>query len=113
MKRRLLLFTFGLASLTFAGCLEDNITTGSQEIDGLSNPETLTFNSEEVATLSQTLDVPTTITIASITVPQHLIQQSVQSLVTQTSSEARKALLGRLLCYATQLSATGETSCSS
>ncbi|MFT5999635.1 MAG: cytochrome c peroxidase [Neolewinella sp.] len=113
MKRLLLLFTFALASLTFSGCLEDNITTGSQEIDGLSNPETLTFNSEEVATLSQTLDVPTNITIASITVPQHLSQQSGQSLVTQTSSEARKALLGRVLFYDTQLSATGETSCAS
>jgi len=113
MKRLIPLFALAMASLTFSGCLEDNITTGSQEIDGLSSPEELTFNNEEVATLSQTLDIPTNITIASINVPQHLSQQTGLGRVTQTSSEARKALLGRVLFYDTQLSVTGETSCAS
>jgi cytochrome c peroxidase len=113
MQRILPLFILALASITFTGCLEDNTTTGSQEIDGLSSPENLSFNSQEAATLGQTLDIPTTISIASITVPQHLTQRSGQSQVNQTSSEARKALLGRVLFYDTQLSATGETSCAS
>lgn len=113
MKRLLPLFALALASFTFSGCLEDNITTGSQEIDGLSDPQSLSFNSEEVATLSQMLDIPTNISMASVTVPLHLSQRTGQGRVTQTSSEARKALLGRVLFYDTQLSATGETSCAS
>ena len=52
MKRLLPLFVLALASLTYSGCLEDNISSGSQEIDGLSDPQDLTFNREEVATLS-------------------------------------------------------------
>lgn len=111
MKRILTLFLLFVLCLGFTACLEDNITTGSQPVDGLSEPQSLAFNQHEMEVIGQRLDIEQNITLASISVPDHLTRFSGINRVEQTSSEARKALLGRVLFYDTQLSATGETSC--
>lgn len=113
MKRILTLFSLSALCLGLTACLEDNITTGSQQIDGLSEPQSLAFNDTEMATLRQSLNIDQNITLASISVPDHLSRFSGVNRVESSSSEARKALLGRVLFYDTQLSATGETSCAS
>lgn len=94
-----------------SGCLEENITIGSPDADGFSNALSLEFNDSEFAKLSESLDIDRAITMASVEVPLHIGRSSGLSTVDQTSSDARKALLGRVLFYDTQLSATGETSC--
>ncbi len=113
MKKLLPLLAFGALGLTFSSCIEERIDVGSPETEGFSNALTLEFNSDEFATLSQSLDIDQTITMASVNVPFHIQMTSGISTVDQTSSDARKALLGRVLFYDSRLSATGETTCAS
>ncbi len=113
MKKLFPLLAFGAFVLTFTGCLEERITIGSPEANGFSNALSLEFNDSEFATLSQSLEIDQTITMASVNVPLHIGLTSGLSTIDQTSSDARKALLGRVLFYDSQLSATGETSCAS
>ena len=113
MKKLLSLLAFAALGLTLTGCIEETITLGSPETDGFSNSLTLEFNDSEFDALSQSLDIDRSITMASVTVPRHIGRTSGLNTVDQTSSDARKALLGRVLFYDTQLSATGETSCAS
>jgi cytochrome c peroxidase len=61
--------------------------------------------------LRQTLDISSTIDLPVNRVPDHISMFAGVNEVRTTSSDARKALLGRVLFYDTQLSATGETSC--
>lgn len=110
MSRLSILLTFFLAVLFFS-CIPEEITEGSPEMDGFSNANQLRFNDTEFAALSQSLSIAQDIELASVTLPQHLNPFGSEEALTQTSSEARKALLGRVLFYDKQLSATGETSC--
>jgi cytochrome c peroxidase len=113
MKKLLTLFAIGAFCLSLTGCLEETITSGSPQEAGFSNSLSLQFNESEFATLSQSLEIDQNITMASVDVPRHIGRSSGLLTVDQTSSDARKALLGRVLFYDTRLSATGETSCES
>lgn len=113
MKKLLTLFAFGVFGFSLTGCLEETITVGSPEEDGFSNSLSLQFNESEFETLSQSLEIDQAITMNSVEVPLHIGRSSGLSTVDQTSSDARKALLGRVLFHDTRLSATGETSCES
>ncbi|TXF87611.1 c-type cytochrome [Neolewinella aurantiaca] len=113
MNKLLTLITLGGIGLSLTSCLEENITVVSPDVDGYSNPQSLEFNESEYATLSQTLDIDRVITMSSVNVPLHIGMTSGLSTVDQTSSDARKALLGRVLFHDSRLSATGETTCES
>jgi len=113
MKKLLTLFTIGFVGLSLSGCLEESVSVGSPETDGFSNALSLEFNETEFETLSQSLNIDRNITMASADVPLHIGRTSGLSSVDQTSSDARKALLGRVLFYDSRLSATGETTCAS
>lgn len=113
MKKLLTLFTIGFVGLSLSGCLEESVSVGSPETDGFSNALSLEFNEAEFETLSQSLNIDRNITMASADVPLHIGRTSGLSSVDQTSSDARKALLGRVLFYDSRLSATGETTCAS
>ncbi len=109
---RLPLLLLAITAVTFsAGCIPETVAEGPRQVDGFSNPESLSFNAEEFATLSESLNISQQITLASTELPRHLQNFSGESRINQTSSDARKALLGRVLFYDKQLSATGETSC--
>lgn len=113
MKNLLTLFALSFVGLSLSSCLEETITVGSPETDGFSNALSLEFNDSEFAALSAALDIDRTITMSSSEVPLHIGRTSGLSSVDQTSSDARKALLGRVLFYDSRLSATGETTCAS
>jgi cytochrome c peroxidase len=113
MKKLLPLLAFSALGLTLTGCIEETVTVGSPETEGFSNSLSLEFNDDEFAVLNESLEIDRAITMASVNVPSHIGRSSGLSTVDQTSSDARKALLGRVLFYDTQLSATGETSCAS
>ncbi len=111
MKRLITLFSLSLFVTTFSACLEESVTSGSPILAGFSNTQSLQFNEREMAVLTETLSLPANIDVTTTSIPNHLSLFSGVNQVTQSSSEARKALLGRVLFYDTQLSATGETSC--
>lgn len=113
MKNLLTLFVFGAFGLSLTGCLEETVTISSPNTDGYSNSLSLQFNDAEFETLSQTLQINQNITMNSVEVPLHIGRSSGLATVDQSSSDARKALLGRVLFHDTRLSATGETSCES
>jgi cytochrome c peroxidase len=113
MKKLLILFAFSAFGLNLTGCLEETVTVDSPEVDGFSNSFSLQFNDSEFEALSQSLEIDQAITMNSVEVPLHIGRSSGLSSVDQTSSDARKALLGRVLFHDTRLSATGETSCES
>jgi cytochrome c peroxidase len=113
MKNLLPLLTLAAIALTFAGCLPETVTEGPRAQDGYSNPLELRFNAQEFATLNESIDIDQNIAINMVEVPRHLQNSSGISTITPSESDARKALLGRVLFYDTQLSATGETSCNS
>lgn len=111
MKRLITLFSLSLLTFSFSSCLEEVSTSDSPSLAGFSNPQSLQFNEREMGVLSQSLDLPANIDVTTTRIPNHLSRFSGLNEAAQTSSEARKALLGRVLFYDTQLSATGETSC--
>ena len=112
MRRLLyLLCSLTLVILTTGCPPPESITEGPRTQDGFSNPESLSFSNEEFNTLSQTLAIDQQITLTSTELPRHLQNFSGESTLQPSSSDARKALLGRVLFYDKQLSATGETSC--
>lgn len=109
---RLSSFLFvAFALLLSTGCIPETVTEGPRTQDGFSNPESLSFSTEEFSTLSENLNIDRQITLTSTELPRHLQNFSGESTLQPTSSDARKALLGRVLFYDKQLSATGETSC--
>lgn len=109
---RLTLLLFALTTVIISsGCLPENVVEGPRQVEGFSNPESLAFSTEEFATLSASLNIDRQISLSSTALPRHLQNFSGESSIDQTSSDARKALLGRVLFYDKQLSATGETSC--
>lgn len=103
-------FLIALAVM-FTACLEDTEFTGPVQQDGFSAPDDLSFSDEEYDKLSRTLSIDQRITLAASNVPIHLSNGRGFETVNQSPSDARKALLGRVLFYDKQLSATGETSC--
>lgn len=98
-------------ALTFTGCLKEKVTIGSPSEDGFSSPQQMSFNNEEFRKLSASLDIDQAIVIPTTRVPDHIGRSSGIDQVTQSASDTRKAVLGRVLFYDKQLSATGETSC--
>lgn len=111
MKQVSTLFPLLVLTVLFTGCIEEKVTTGTPTQDGFSNPESLSFNDREFNKLNESLEIKRTIDLPFNRVPLHIgVNAGVEGLET-TSSDARKALLGRVLFYDTQLSATGETSC--
>lgn len=107
------LYSFFLLPCVFllTGCLEESISEGPRAQDGFSDPNSLAFSNDEMAVLNQELSLAQQIDINSVDVPRHLTDGPAFTRITPTSSDARKALLGRVLFYDTRLSATGETSC--
>ena len=102
-----------LLALALSSCLPEETRISTPTTAGFSNAEDLTFNEREYGVLSEHLDIERNIDLVSVTVPAHLSVATGTNRIEQTSSDARKALLGRVLFYDTQLSATGETSCAS
>jgi len=113
MYRFLTLFILAAASSFFTGCLSEEVVIEAPDVDGFSNSLLLEFSAEEFRKLSRDLDIDQNIELASVEVPLHIGRSTNLSRIDQTSSDARKALLGRVLFYDTRLSATGETSCAS
>lgn len=111
MRSLISLFALTLYLFTFTGCLEEKVTTGTPSEDGFSSPQQMSFNGQEFGKLNETLNIAQAIHIPSTTVPDHIGRRSGIRHITQSASDTRKALLGRVLFYDTQLSATGETSC--
>ncbi|WP_173021431.1 cytochrome-c peroxidase [Lewinella sp. W8] len=111
MKRLLpLLMPVGLL-LVLSGCLEEKTTIETPTEEGRSHPTSLSFSDQEMDVLRQSLDISQHINLPVTQVPSHIGRFAGVSDVRTTGSDARKALLGRVLFYDTQLSATGETSC--
>lgn len=102
-----------LVALAFASCEPEVITVTAPNQEGFSNPEDLRFSEEEMAMLTAELTIPATISQTNMEVPRHISRGLSDSRIFQSNSDARKALLGRVLFYDTRLSATGETSCAS
>ena len=114
MKSILTLLSLGAITLAFTGCLEETTQIGSPQRDGFSDPEVLQFSAEEFTKLNESLVLTNNaIPLSVVDVPRHIGATSGLTEVRQSSSEARKALLGRVLFYDTRVSATGETSCAS
>lgn len=111
MKRLLPLLIPVGAALLLAGCLEEKSVLEVPTEAGRSHPTSLLFSDGEMDVLNQTLDVAQNIDLPVIRVPEHIGMFAGVSDVQTTGSDARKAPLGRVLFYDTQLSATGETSC--
>ncbi|MBC6996199.1 cytochrome c peroxidase [Neolewinella lacunae] len=107
-----LLTLFAIVSLfLLTACLPESSTIDAPRVDGFSDPDDLRFNDEEFATLSAQLNIPREIPQPITRLPQHIGNSTGMSELLTSSSDARKALLGRVLFYDKQLSATGETSC--
>lgn len=102
MKKLLTLTTSLLLLLVLASCVEDQTTTTVTIQD---------FTDAEYEVLSQRLDIPRTIEVVTGELPRHM--QVNQRRGTTNTLDSRKALLGRVLFYDTQLSITGEKSCAS
>jgi len=111
MSRLLTLFTFAALGLSFASCLPEEVVVDTRDVDGFSNSLSLEFSESEFSKLSQDLEIDRTIQLASVEVPRHIGRSTGLETIETSSSDARKALLGRVLFYDTRLSATGETSC--
>ena len=111
--RNLTLFSTLALSLTFFSCEPEQLIETSPGQEGFSDTELLQFSNDEMAVLGLTLDIDQTIVPGATDLPRHISFRSGTSSIEQTESDARKALLGRVLFYDTALSATGETSCAS
>lgn len=99
MKKLLQLSTLIALVVGLSACITDQTEverTGPQ------------FSNEEYEIISQSLDVPQTLDNFSLELPMHMRTNGSPNMV-----PAAKALLGRVLFYDTQLSATGETNCAS
>ncbi|PPK88381.1 cytochrome c peroxidase [Neolewinella xylanilytica] len=94
-----------VVSLTFSACLEDE----------RNEPAALAvapFTAEELAVLNQELTLGNVTFEREVALPDHIaINTAGQSTLAMDPADLTKALLGRVLFYDTQLSATGETSC--
>ena len=111
MRRLITLTTLAILGLGFTSCLEDTAVRESPRVDGFSDSQSLNFSAEELAVLREELNVGQNIEPLSTRVPEHLSNFRGNEVLEQSSADARKALLGRVLFYDTRLSATGETSC--
>lgn len=111
MSRLLTLLSFAALSLSLVSCLPEEVVVDARQVDGFSNSLSLEFSEGEFSKLSQDLNIERNIELTSVEVPQHIGRSTGLERIEQTSSDARKALLGRVLFYDTRLSATGETSC--
>ncbi|MEO0732266.1 MAG: cytochrome c peroxidase [Bacteroidota bacterium] len=111
MQRILTLLFLAAMATSLSSCLEEKITTETPEVDGYSGPNSLLFNEREMAVLSADLTIDSRVETPVVTVPSHIGRSSGLNELATTDSDARKALLGRVLFYDKQLSATGETSC--
>jgi cytochrome c peroxidase len=100
------ILTLLLLPLLTTACLEDERVTTS-EVD-----EPLTFTAEERAILEGTLDLTSFTPVTTVDLPDHVASFSgSERQIDISRADQGKALLGRVLFYDTQLSATGETSC--
>lgn len=113
MKRFSNLAAVALFGLALSSCTPEEVTINSPDLEGFSTTEDLSFSDREYAVLKQELNISQTISTPVVEVPVHLSGRRGERTLTTTSSDARKALLGRVLFYDTALSATGETSCAS
>ncbi|MEL7161237.1 MAG: cytochrome c peroxidase [Bacteroidota bacterium] len=111
MQRITTLCLLAATVLSISSCLEETITTEAPERDGYSGPSTLVFNEREMAVLNAELTIDSRVEVPVVSVPNHIGRATGLSQIETTPSDARKALLGRVLFYDKQLSATGETSC--
>lgn len=102
-----------LLALLFSSCLPDEQTIASPNGDGFSNPESLTFSEAEMDILLDELNINRDIHVLTTRLPDHFRRSHGSEFTNQSFSDARKALLGRVLFYDTRLSATKETSCAS
>lgn len=97
--------------LILFACTPEEVTLTSPNQEGFSDPMDLRFSADEMSKLNQELNIPADITTMAVPLPRHIRQRTFLSEVTNTESDARKAVLGRVLFYDKALSATGETSC--
>ena len=100
-----------LIPLLFTACLEE-------EAIGLDNPGGVTpFTETERAVLAEQLNIGNDPFTQTVRLPDHVANlSSTGNLISELEldpNDLTKALLGRVLFYDTQLSATGETSCAS
>ena len=111
--RNLILFTITTFGLLVSSCTPEEVTITVPDHDGFSNPLDLAFSTQEMEVLNRELDIDRQINLLFKPLPGHIATFSGESAITNTESDARKAVLGRVLFYDKALSATGETSCAS
>lgn len=99
------------ATLSLLACEPEVVTLTTPNQEGFSDPMDLRFSAAEMTKLNEELSLPAEISTMSVTLPRHIRQRTFISEVTNSESDARKAVLGRVLFYDKALSATGETSC--
>jgi cytochrome c peroxidase len=100
-------FAFLLVAFAVSSCLEDRQITTSPASEPLS------FSNEERAVLGEELNLDNFLPVAEVRLPRHIASGTPDGSdrITIPPGDQSKALLGRVLFYDTQLSATGETSC--
>ncbi|OAV45423.1 hypothetical protein A3850_013380 [Lewinella sp. 4G2] len=103
----------GFVAVSLFSCEPETFTEGAPQQEGFSNPKDMFFDAEELAVLNQELKLSATIEPNVQQLPRHIARFGSPSSIRQSDSDARKALLGRVLFYDKALSATGETSCAS
>lgn len=113
MQRLFTLLSLAALSLSLTSCLPEETVIEAPDVDGFSNSLSLEFSEGEFSKLSQDLNIDRNIELSSVAVPFHIGRSTGLERIDETSSDARKALLGRVLFYDTRLSSTGETSCAS
>ena len=102
MKALLPLFAL---TLTFTACMEDERAVLDSSVEG--------FSAAEMAVLNEQLNLGKVSFQRSVELPEHIAfaTPDAQTTLALEPADLTKALLGRVLFYDTQLSATGETSC--
>ena len=92
-------------ALSLTACMEDERVVLNNQIES--------FSEAEMAVLNEQLNLGEVNFRRSVELPQHIASATVdgQTNLELDPADLTKALLGRVLFYDTQLSATGETSC--
>ncbi|WP_116107609.1 cytochrome-c peroxidase [Lewinella sp. IMCC34191] len=101
------LLVLSVLTLTLTACLEDERTSSL-------TLGTAPFTAAEMEVLNEQLDLGEVVFQREVDLPLHIGQFTTpDGKLHQEPEDLTKALLGRVLFYDTQLSATGETSCAS
>ena len=105
-------FCIFLCAFALVSCTPEEVIISVPTQEGFSNPLDLRFDDREMTELNRELRLPREINQILVPLPKHIATQTFATqVIANSESDARKAVLGRVLFYDKALSATGETSC--